>query len=646
MPIGPDGGDVRSLAYDPHNPDRIFLGTSSGQLFLSNDGGGSWSRFAHLGDGDDYVLDHIAIDPRNSAVMYVAAWSVDGQIQGGDIFRSHDGGKSWQVLPGMHGRSVRALAMSISNPDLLVAGALDGAFRSSDAGVSWHRISPENHAEIKNIESLAIDPRDPNIIYAGTWHLAWKTGDGGASWHPIRKGMIDDSDVFSIIVDRNNSSVVYVSACSGIYRSESAGELFHKIQGIPFSARRTRVLQQDPSNPAIVYAGTTEGLWRTQDAGKSWNRISNPNLIVNDVLVDPRRSGHILLATDRSGVLASSNGGQSFLASNQGFAHRQVAAMVIDRNHPSTIYVGLINDKEFGGVFVSRDAGAHWQQQSTGLGTRDVFTLQQTASGALLAGTNRGMFLWQERQWLPANNVVEDVTTTRSVKVSSKSAKKKTLVSHKLIRSQIDWRVASVEITPKKWFSATSNGLFRSADGGKTWQGGPVAGYKDFVAVRAKGDLVVARTHSSLVVSSDGGATWSQASLPRFVIKVHDVAIAPDSAIWISSREGAWRSADGGKNWEHVFSGLPNSEIGAITCDEDEKRMLATSRASGEVFESRDMGHSWKRAASPGFTVRALVVSHGRLFGSTAFDGVIAQTETKNSSSAMAGAGGGASLSN
>src|SRR5664280_1066215 len=55
--IGPEGGDVRSLAYDPADPNHILLGTSAGQLFVSQDGGNSWTPFAHLGDGDDYVLD-------------------------------------------------------------------------------------------------------------------------------------------------------------------------------------------------------------------------------------------------------------------------------------------------------------------------------------------------------------------------------------------------------------------------------------------------------------------------------------------------------------------------------------------------------------------------------------------------------------
>src|SRR6476661_10150616 len=132
--------------------------------------------------------------------------------------------------------------------------------------------------------------------------------------------MIDDSDVFSIIVDHTNPSNVFASACSGIYKSVSAGEQFSKIQGIPFSARRTRVLKQDPTNENIVYAGTTEGLWKTSDLGKTWKRVSNPEVVVNDIIIDPRSSNRVLLATDRSGVLASTDGASNWTTSNHGYA--------------------------------------------------------------------------------------------------------------------------------------------------------------------------------------------------------------------------------------------------------------------------------------------------------------------------------------
>src|SRR5690242_4417953 len=536
--LGPDGGDVRSLAYDPHNPDRIFLGTSTGVIFVSNNGGQDWSRFAHLGTGDEYVVDHIALNPQNPKLMFVSAWSAQSQ-QMGDVFRSTDGGKNWQTLPAMHGKSIRAMAMSVSNPNILVAGALDGVFRSRDGGDSWERMSPANHADIKNIESIAIDPKDPNVVYAGTWHLAWKTADGGANWQHINKGMVDDSDVFSIIVDHSNPANVFASACSGIYKSVTAGEQFSKIQGIPFSARRTRVLRQDPSNPNIVYAGTTEGLWKTMDLGKTWKRVSNPEIVVNDVLVDPRNSSRVLLATDRSGILASNDGASTWTASNHGYTHRYVSAIVPDQKDANTIYVGVVNDREFGGVFYSHDGGQHWSQKSSGLGGKDVFTLKEASNGALVAGTNHGTYLLQRNgsEWHPINNVVIEKTSFRTVK---KGTKKNQIASKTSTRSVLDARVNDIEIAGDRWIAATSNGLYFSKDQGKVWMGGPVQGEKDFLSVRSKGNTVVAAAPINVFVSSDGGATFTQHSLKQYVTNIRGVTVTPDAHIFVASREGAF----------------------------------------------------------------------------------------------------------
>jgi len=621
--LGPDGGDVRSLAYDPHNPDHIFLGTSTGTMFVSNDGGHNWSRFAHLGTGDDYVLDHIALDPQNTKKIYVSAWSVENQ-QAGDLFRSHDGGKNWEALPGMHGKSIRAMAIAASDSSVLVAGALDGVYRSNDGGNSWTRISSSNQSEIKNIESIAVDPKNPNIVYAGTWHLAWKTSDGGASWQHINKGMIDDSDVFSVIVDSSNPSIVFASACSGIYKSESAGDLFKKIQGIPFSARRTRVLKMDPSNPKIVYAGITEGLWKTMDEGTTWKRVSNPEVVVNDVMIDPRNSSRVLLATDRSGVMASDNGAQTFTASNHGYTHRYVSAILADNHDAGTIYVGVVNDKEEGGVFSSRDGGQHWMQKSAGLGGRDVFALQQASNGALIAGTNRGMFMLEHNggEWHPINSIVIEKVTNRTVK---KGTKKVSVATKTATRSVLEAKVSDVEVSSKRWLAATSAGLFTSTNDGKSWTGGPVMGRNDFVSVEAHGETIVAATRTNLVFSHNDGSTWQEAALPAYLTSIRSVTITPDAQILVASREGAFRSSDSGTTWEHMTNGLPDKNISSIAYDGKGKRLLATSTATGVIFESQDGGRSWTRGPDSGYPLRRISVVQGRFLAATPFDGVIAQ---------------------
>ncbi|MBZ5647246.1 MAG: transcriptional regulator [Acidobacteriia bacterium] len=632
--MGPDGGDVRSLTYDPRNPDRIILGTSSGKLFVSTDNGRSWSRFAQLGGGDDLVLDHVVFDSARPGTMYVAAWSVETSERG-ELFRSRDDGRTWETIPAMHGKSIRAFALAAGHPETMVAGALDGVYRSEDAGQTWRKITPEHHAELKNFESVAIDPADPKVIYAGTWHLPWKTTNGGATWTNIKKGIIDDSDVFSIIIDPNQPSVVYASACSGIYKSENAGDLFHKIQGIPFSARRTRVLKQDPNDRNVVYAGTTEGLWRTVDAGKTWKRVSSANVIVNDVLVDPRRSSRVLLATDRGGVLASDDAAQTFSASNRGFVHRQVAALLLDRSDSRTIYAGVLNDKEFGGVFRSHDGGQSWMQSSEGLEGRDVFALRQAEDGALLAGTNSGVFMLDRaaHSWRPASvAITEKIVTTPARKGVKARTTKQTLVT------ELRARVASIETTSNKWFAATSAGLFSSTDRGQSWYGGPVLSSQNFVSVAVRRNMVAAATARSVVVSLDKGSTWYAAKLPAYVTQVSGLAIDGDSHMWLAAREGAFRSDDGGDTWDHVMAGLPAKHVYSFVSDDDGSRLLAT--AAGQSFESRDGGRSWHSFGELGYSVRALSLGWGRVLAATDFDGVIAPPEPARVVVRETGAGG------
>ena len=622
-PIGPDGGDARSLAADPRDPDHILLGTSSSQLFVSSDGGNTWSRLARVGDGDHYVVDHIIFNPTQPETIYAAAWSVE--TDGGDVFRSDDSGHTWHALAGMHGKSVRSLALAASDPSILVAGALDGVFRTRDGGLTWERISPEGHPEIKNIESLAIDPRDPNVIYAGTWHLPWKTVDGGQTWYSIKEGVIDDSDVFSIIIDPHDSRIVYASACTGIYKSENAGGRFLRVQGIPKSARRTRMLRQHPLDPNMVYAGTTEGLWISINAGQSWHRATDESVIVNDVLVDARHPGTVLLATDRGGVLRSENGGTTFSPSNRGFAHRQVAAFLVDRNDPSVLYAGVVNDKEYGGFFVSRDAGEHWRQMNQGLGRQDIFTLRQTERGTLLAGTNQGIFVKgpAEQAWRPIDNIQDPPSAAGKKRAPIRA--KRGAKADPPPRSGLNGRVADLDIDQEQWFAATSQGLFRSVDGGRTWRGVGILGQRDFIAVQTAGRTVIAITPAAMVVSRTGGKYWYAPHLPDNIAPLAGAALGPEGSIWLASRGGAYKSDDGGETWEHAISGIDALDVTSMIFDNENRRLLATTLSG--AFESTDRGRNWHRTGESTSRLRGISLGGGHLYARTDFDGVVSQKD-------------------
>jgi photosystem II stability/assembly factor-like uncharacterized protein len=628
VPVGPDGGDARSFAGDPTSSGHIFLGTTNSWVYQTTDNGSTWQRLAKLSKSDDLVVRHIIVDKSDPKTLYVGAYVVDHPD--GGIFISHDSGVSWTEVQGMKGQSVRALVQSTSNPKELVAGALKGVFESDDAGVTWKQISD---AAISEVESIAIDPVDPHVIYSGTWHLPWKTTDDGANWHNIKTGLIDDSDVFSIIIDPKAPQTVYTSACSGIYKSLNGGEDYKKIQGIPSTARRTRVLMQDPANPAIVYAGTTEGLYRTTAAGSDWSRLTGPDVIINDVYIDPNNDKHVLLATDRSGVLMSNDQAISFKASNDGFSQRQVSALIVDNKNPQTIYVGVVNDKIYGGVFASNDSGKSWTQQSSGLAGNDVFSMAQSADGTLLAGTGHGIFRWNNALWQPIGKVVTKQEKTVTVIRHGKHVKDTRIIEKDA--GSIDGRVYSLDLTQSSWFAATSNGIYQSDNMGATWVGGPVLEHKDFQTVKSAGELVLASRREGLALSPDGGHTWQPLPLPEHLTSANTIAVAPGGSLWLGGREGVFYSEDKGATWSQIKT-LPISNINSLSYDSDLKRIMVTSWNSTWVLAVDEQTRNFKWWDA-GWNLRAVRSLGGRLMGASLFNGVIVQPQMQGANPSSSG---------
>src|ERR1700739_5030638 len=100
--VGPDGGDARALAADPSNPNHLYLGTTTSWIYESSDGGASWHRLAKLDSDDSLVVDHIIVDPAHPGTVYAAAWSL--AHPGGGLWVSHDGGRTFDELSGLHGQ--------------------------------------------------------------------------------------------------------------------------------------------------------------------------------------------------------------------------------------------------------------------------------------------------------------------------------------------------------------------------------------------------------------------------------------------------------------------------------------------------------------------------------------------------------------
>lgn len=652
--FGPDGGSARAFAADPRDPTHLYLGAANGWIYQSRDGGRKWERLARVGKRDDLVIDNILVDPADPRHLVVGAWAPSDQNHpDGGIFVSNDGGATWASNPEMRGQSIRALASAPSEPKIFVAGSIEGIFRSNDSGVHWERISPKDNAEIHEVESLAIDPVDPNIIYAGTWHLPWKTVDGGGNWRSIKQGIIDDSDVFSIIVDPKQPSVVYVSACSGIYKSGDGGTKFDKVQGIPSTARRTLVLMQDPNNLNIVFAGTTEGLYRTFDAGKIWIQTTAPDVIVNDVYVDPSNSKHVLLATDRRGVLSSDDGGDSFTPTNAGFSARQITAFSADSEHPATVYVGVVNDKDAGGVFVSHTGGLSWSHLSEGLDGRDVFSLAQTPDGTMLAGTSHGIYRLKDAVWQrvgddskAAVNTAPPAPTEPKTQAAHKSVGRSTSAKRRPVAKphaaiapakvkNFDGSVYGFARAGDMMIAVTSQGVLQSASSGARWSlaaGLPIEEWR-FVAA-SKSTLVVASL-KMMMMSLDGGSTWQAVALPPQVTQVSALSVDGQGELWIGDRDGVYVSADRGSNWKPVTN-LYVRDVNSLFYDEREERILVTT--NGPATSAFSVAASSKQVTSwdTGWNLRFMRPVGDHLVGATLFDGIVVQPRMVDSAETAA----------
>jgi photosystem II stability/assembly factor-like uncharacterized protein len=631
--VGPYGGDARSFASSPTTPSHILLGTTNGWVYETEDAQ-HWTRLSKISADDSLVVDNILFDKSNPKRVLVGAWRLDRPD--GGIFISEDEGHHWNAVSDMKGQSIRALAQSASDPKIFVAGTLAGIYRSEDGGATWKLISPMGSAELHEVESIAIDPVNPEVIYAGTWHLPWKTVDGGKTWQNIKQGLIVDSDVFSIIIDPKAPSTVYTSACSGIYKSIDAGASFKKIQGIPSAARRTRVLMQDPNNSNIVYAGTTEGLYRTMDAGQKWSLMTPNDIIINDIYVDPKNSQHIMMATDRSGVLSSDDGSVSFHAENQGFSERQVSSMVADPSSPNTLYVGVLNDKRFGGVFVSKDGGHGWTQLNAGLDGDDVFSLAMSPAGVLLAGTNHGAFRLNDEKWELVDARIREMPH-KLRHVTKKHHVTYTTEYAPVPDGKIEDAVHGVAFSGGKWYAATEEGLY-STDGSKfAWLGAVLQpepagkGHESaqmkrseipFYAVAASGNTVFASGQTVLYYSPDQAKTWQSVALPANWHRVHYVATDDSGNLWVGGRLGVAFSDNQGQSWQSVD--VPINDISGLRYDPQLKRIVATSYQSDLVFGIDATAKHWTYW-NPGWRTHIVDSADGHMVAATLLHGVIVE---------------------
>jgi photosystem II stability/assembly factor-like uncharacterized protein len=386
-------------------------------------------------------------------------------------------------------------------------------------------------------------------------------------------------------------------------------------------------------------------LFRTGDSGEAWQRTTGPEVIVNDVYVDPANTNRILLATDRGGVLASNDGGYSFSPSNNGFSARQITSYIGDAAQPATIYVGVVNDKAWGGVFVSDNGGLSWSQKSTGLNGQDVFSLAQASDGTVLAGTGHGIYRLQGELWSRVNNVAfseHEEIHPAAEKVEKKAArpakharKTRGVAIKKAPEAPaehfFDANVNAIARVGDTLYAATSGGLLRSVTAGESWKvmAGPEK--EDWSFVASAKSWVLAATLKSAVLSADGGQRWEPVKLPEMLTQLAAIAVDDGGGLWLGGREGIFVSQDRGASWQSLKN-LPIRDVNSLFYDEPSQRMLITANSKNtiafEVHLPDRSVHYW----NTGWNLRLVRPVGDHLVGATLFDGIVVQPRMVDSS--------------
>ncbi|MEJ2291021.1 MAG: hypothetical protein P8Y05_04820 [Deinococcales bacterium] len=322
------GWEVYHLKGSPVDTDRIYASQSTGwfgQLVQrSDDGGATWTPVGNEFAYEGVPGTHQWYDGTPHPWAFSRVWHLEPSLGDPDtvyagvedaaLFRSTDGGASWQELaglrqhgsgaqwqPGAGGMCLHTIVLDPSRPQrMFIAISAAGVFRTDDGGATWHAMNrglrsgdvlPDPEADVGHcVHRIALHPSRPDVLYMQKHWDVMRSDDGGANWFEVSGNLPSDFG-FPIEVHAHEPETVYVVPIKSdsehfppegklrVYRSRSGGNDWEPLtRGLPQEDCYVNVLRDamavDHLDPCGVYFGTTGGqVYASADEGDGWTAI-------------------------------------------------------------------------------------------------------------------------------------------------------------------------------------------------------------------------------------------------------------------------------------------------------------------------------------------------------------------------------------
>jgi photosystem II stability/assembly factor-like uncharacterized protein len=442
----------------------------------------------------------------------------------------------------------------------------------------WSSIGPDGGA----LAALAEAPSTPQILYTVTAEGGiWSSDSGGRQWALAGRGL-SGYLVTALAVEAKDAEVIYAAAGpKGVLKSANGGGSWTAAnQRLAASAALgVLALAADPYHPGRLYAGTGDGVYESLDGAASW-KPANHGLAGNQIY-DFAITPAALFAAFDNGVAKSVNGGVTWQLSRLGLGET-VHFLAADPSRPAVLYGASINQ-----LWKSADGGRTWSRASSF--TDPISLLATDAGGAVYVGTPATLF-----------RSTDGAASFRALPPApfvSPPGNPGTLLA--------------ARSTPGTLLAATSGGLFRTLNGGISWQ--PLDhGLRGLAVLSLAVDprdasAVYAGVTTALLVGRHRDAVWSplfagqglfQEVEPPFLLAVDP---GGSGTIYRSLIFGLSRSFNGGRRWHDL--GLPDSclEVFALALDPSSPRTVYTGGDAADAgcfdnphaYKSTDAGNTW-----------------------------------------------------